>query len=129
MATPLYINPTSSSLPVRLTIAHQLRTAASAELLKSSYSKRIDVEELYREADKAWEALESLLGENEWFFGEREPGLFDAGVFAYTHLILGFDVVGGLMWADRRVAAGLRWRGGLVKHQERMLERYYGVEI
>lgn len=129
VATPLYIDPTSSSLAVRLTIARQLRIAASAELLKSSHSKRIDIEELYREADKAWEALDSLLGDDDWFFGESEAGLFDAGVFAYTHLILGFDVEGGLTWADRRVAAGLRWKGGLVKHQERMLAMFYGEEI
>ncbi|KAI9643905.1 hypothetical protein NHQ30_007256 [Ciborinia camelliae] len=130
VATPLYINPTSSSPLVRLYTAHQLRSAAETELRKSA--EVIDEEMIYREADRAWEALSQLLGEEKWFGGEG-PALFDASVFAYTWL-LGDE---GLEWGkgngkgdangrDRRLAEGVgRW-GNLVRHRERVFRRCWG---
>ncbi|KAF7874131.1 hypothetical protein EAF04_002803 [Stromatinia cepivora] len=126
IAAPLYINPSSSSLLVRLYTAHQLRSAAESELRKSA--EIIDEEMIYREADRAWEALSLLLGEEEWFGGEG-PGLFDASVFAYTWL-LGDE---GLGWGqdgegDRRLAEGVeKWRN-LVRHRERVFRRCWGEE-
>ena len=46
------------------------------------------MDDIYSEAEKAFEALSFLLGDDEWFFGSVKPGLFDAAVFAYTHLLL-----------------------------------------
>lgn len=111
---------TSSNLLVRISISHQLRAAAEAELLR--FSSIIDAADLYSEADKAFEALSTLLGEDEWFFGNDKPALFDASVFAYTHLLLD-DSLG---WEEATLCHALRSRGNLVQHQRRLLHRYYG---
>ncbi|TGO30831.1 hypothetical protein BPAE_0003g01160 [Botrytis paeoniae] len=121
IAAPLYIDPASSSLPVRLYTAHQLRSAAESELRKSA--EIIDEEMIYREADRAWEALSLLLGDEKWFAGDA-PGLFDASVFAYTWL-LGDE---GLGWGkgDKRLAEGVgRWRN-LERHRDRVFRRCWG---
>ncbi|KAB8290657.1 hypothetical protein EYC80_008298 [Monilinia laxa] len=121
IATPLYIDPTSSSPLVRLYTSHQLRSAAEAELRKSA--EIIDEDLIYREADRAWEALSLLLGEEKWFAGDG-PGIFDASVFAYTWL-LGNE---GLEWekGDKRLSQGVeRWEN-LVKHRERIFRRCWG---
>lgn len=104
---------------MRATISHQLRTAAEAELLK--YASVIDVDDLYSEADKAFEALSTLLGEDDWFFGEEKPTLFDASVFAYIHLIL--DEKMG--WKEKRLLRAVKKRENLVGHRERLLVRYF----
>ncbi|CAD6447373.1 6ff8c967-3e58-425d-9619-6570839eab8d [Sclerotinia trifoliorum] len=128
VATPLYINPTSSSLLVRLYSAYQLRAAAESELRKSA--EIIDADLIYKEADRAWEALSLLLGGDEWFEGDR-PGVFDAAVFAYTWLLGG----GGLGWwegdggkGDRRLPDGVERWGNLVRHRERVFRRCWGEE-
>lgn len=102
-----------------MTISHQLRTAAENELLKQSAI--IDVDDIYSEADKAFGALETLLGEDNWFFGESSPTLFDASVFAYTHLLLG-ETMG---WKEKRLVRSIRSMQGLAKHRERILRLYY----
>jgi len=79
IARPLYVNPSSSNRLVRITLSYQLRSAAEAELLKQT--PIIDADAIYRESDRAFEALSDLLGEDEYFFGEMKPGLFDASVF------------------------------------------------
>ncbi|KIN05537.1 hypothetical protein OIDMADRAFT_113924 [Oidiodendron maius Zn] len=120
IAAPLYIHPASSNPLVRLSLSHSLRSAAAAELLKQSAV--IDANDLHSEADKAFEALSSLLGADEWFFGEEAPTLFDASVFAYTQLLLDER----LQWADAKLSTALRRRANLVAHRERVLGRYYG---
>lgn len=82
----------------------------------------IDVPDLYSEAEKAFDALSALLGEDEWFFGAEGPGLFDASVFAYTHLLL--DEKMG--WREKRLLRGLRRKENLVAHRERLLSKYFG---
>ncbi len=104
---------------MRATISHQLRAAAEAELLKQG--SVIDVDDLYSEADKAFEALSILLGEDQWFFGGEEPTLFDASVFAYTCLLL----CGMMGWKEKRMVRMIRTRQNLVEHQDRILVRYY----
>ncbi|KAF2276352.1 uncharacterized protein EI97DRAFT_467062 [Westerdykella ornata] len=121
LAEPLYILPTSSSAFVRLTTAHTLRRAAEAELLK--FSAVINVERLYKDADEAFDALEMLLGQNTWFFGAERPGLFDASVFAYSHLLL--DEGLGKGWVDTRLRDMVIRRTGLVMHRERILREYF----
>ena len=82
------------------------------------------MDDLYSEADKAFEALSILLGEDLWFFGSGGPGLFDASVFAYTQLLLEDRL--GLGWKEKKLGRALRRRDNLVRHRERILARYYG---
>lgn len=119
VARPLYINSNTSNTLVRLTLSYQLRAAAQSELLKQSAI--IDGEAIYRESDKAFEALSDLLGEDEYFFGTPTPGLFDASVFAYTNVLLDE----GLVWKDRRMKEGLRGCQNLVAHRRRILNKYF----
>jgi metaxin len=121
IAEPLYILPTSGNPFVRLTIARDLRLAAEKELLK--FSSIISAETLYNQAEEAFTALDSLLGESEWFFGADTPGLFDASVFAYTHLLL--DDRLGKGWLDTRLRDTLTSRQHLVAHRNKILEKYF----
>lgn len=116
---PLYITPASTNPLVRLSLSQTLRSAAAAELLK--HTPVIDANDLHSEADKAFEALSLLLGTNEWFFSSNTPTLFDASVFAYTHLLLDE----GLQWKEGKLSAALRRRGNLVEHRERIVAMYY----
>lgn len=97
-----------------------MQAAAEAELLK--HTSIIDVDDLYSEADKAFEALSILLGGDNWFFGSDKPALFDASVFAYTQLLLDDE----LGWKEKKLCLALRRRDNLVQHRERLLVRYYG---
>lgn len=90
-----------------------------AELLK--VSPVVDVEALFREAEKAFEALSELLGDKNYFFSQDTPGLFDASVFAYTHSLLDE----GMGWLDTRLQKTLRRYGNLVEHRERLLDRFF----
>lgn len=94
---------------------YQLQQAARVELLKTS--RYIDAADLEGDAANAFEALSALLGEDEHFFGRPNPGLFDASVFAYTHLILNEE----LGWKQNRLAQLLRKHNNLVQHRERLL--------
>ncbi|CZT44194.1 related to mitochondrial outer membrane protein (Sam35) [Rhynchosporium secalis] len=120
VAYPLYVAPASSNPIVRASISHQLRNAAESELLKNT--PVIDTDDLYSEADKAFEALSILLGEDSWFFGNDKPALFDASVFAYSQLLLDDD----LGWKEKKLCRALRVRDNLVQHRERLVVRYYG---
>lgn len=120
VASPLYIQPTTKSTIVRSALGYQLQTAAQGELIK--HSPLIDAEALYRESEKAFSALAELLGEEEYFFGEETPGLFDASVFAYTNVLLDE----GLQWKETRMVEGVRRFGNLVGHRERILRGHFG---
>ncbi|KAF1994897.1 hypothetical protein P154DRAFT_501023 [Amniculicola lignicola CBS 123094] len=121
IAEPLYILPTSTNPFVRLTIARELQYAATAELLK--FSAIVDAEQLYTQAEEAFAALETLLGSNKWFFAAERPGLFDASVFAYTHLLL--DEGLGKGWVDTVLRDAVLESKGLVAHRERILRAYF----
>lgn len=82
----------------------------------------LDVEALYRHCDKAFEALSELLGNDEFFFGEGTPGLFDASVFAYTHIFLDEN----LIWKHTRLREELEQYSNLVEHQKRIVENWFG---
>jgi len=120
VAYTLYVLPTSSDPLVRASISHTLRTAAESELLK--HTSIIDTDDLYSEADKAFEALSTLLAEDSWFFGSANPTLFDASVFAYTQLLLD----DGMGWKEKKLCMALRRRENLVQHRERLVVRYFG---
>lgn len=121
IAEPLYILPTSRNPFVRLAISRELRLAAEAELAK--FSSIISDETLYNQASEAFAALEMLLGKDDWFFGAQRPGLFDASVFAYTHLLL--DDKLGKGWVDTRLRDALMACKRLVTHRERILAKYF----
>jgi metaxin len=110
IAFPLYIAPSTTNTLVRITLSHHLRAAAEAELLKQS--SRIDVEAIYQESEKA---------DDEHFFREKKPGLFDASVFAYTNLLLDK----GLDWKDTRMADGLRCHSNLLAHRTKIKKAYF----
>ena len=119
VAKKLYICPASSNVFVQMTLAYQLQQAAREELLK--YSTYIDEDDLYAEAAKAFQALSTLLGDSENFFDAAQPSLFDASVFAYTHLLLD----NSLGWQNRRMSDGLRRNTNLVQHRQRILDKYF----
>ncbi|KAK0635573.1 hypothetical protein B0T17DRAFT_624314 [Bombardia bombarda] len=136
----LYIEPASSSRWIRTTLRHQLRRAAEQEILKTTStpsSTTVDDKALYAAAWDAFNALAVLLAESEtgWFFSSPAPTLFDASVFAYTHLMLQLldapddddEVHGGLMPPRsnlRRLGAMVRNAGSgeLALHQRRVRE-------
>lgn len=84
----------------------------------------IDVEALHRDCDKAFEALSELLGDDEFFFGKERPGLFDASVFAYTHIFLDES----LDWKETKLEEILKQYGNLVEHQSRIIEGWFGKD-
>lgn len=83
----------------------------------------IDVQSLHRESEKAFTALSTLLGSKEYFFGEKQPSLFDASVFAYTDILLDDK----LQWQIRHLQDALEKHVNLVNHRNRIRERYYGT--
>ncbi|KAL1606375.1 hypothetical protein SLS60_003777 [Paraconiothyrium brasiliense] len=121
IAEPLYILPTSANPFVRLATAKDLRRAAEKEILK--FSAIIDAEELYKQAEEAFEALETALGEDFWFFGAEKPGLFDASVFSYTHLLMDDSLGNG--WTDTRLRDALLKRRHLTSHRDRIVSSHF----
>jgi metaxin len=119
VAKHLYIYPTSSNPLVQTTLFQQLKKAAQDELLKSTRYVRED--EVYVEAEKAFEALSTLLGDDTHFFGMERPSLFDASVFAYTHLLLDES----LNWQNKRLTGCLTNMKNLAQHRQRLLTRYF----
>jgi metaxin len=119
VARKRYVDPSTSSSTVRAALALQLQQAARDELLK--YTDIIDVSSLEADADQAFEALSTLLSDAEYFFNRDRPGLFDASVFAYTHLILDEK----LGWKYNRLEHSLSRYGNLEQHRQRLLNRYF----
>ena len=117
----LYIAPCSNNPFIQMTIAYQLRTAAETELVKSSSTKTLVEEEIMSDAENAFEALATLLGSDEWFFGQERPGLFDASVFAYTQLVLDES----MLWEDNKLGELVRRHAGLVRHRESVVGLYF----
>ena len=119
MARKRYIDPSTSNAIVQATLAVQLQQAARDELLK--HSNFINVNDLEADADDAFQALSTLLGTAEFFFDRDRPGLFDASVFAYTHLLLD----GSMKWKYNGLARLLSKHENLVQHQQRLFEKYF----
>ncbi|KAH0293046.1 hypothetical protein KCU62_g1412, partial [Aureobasidium sp. EXF-3399] len=115
----LYVTSSSSNTFVAMAISYQLKDAATQELVK--VTPVVKAEDILTEAVDAFAALETLLGEEVWFFGAKGPGLFDAGVFAYTHLLLDES----MGWRFNPLAEKLAGFHNLVGHRNRILERYY----
>ncbi|KAK8084868.1 hypothetical protein PG997_006139 [Apiospora hydei] len=124
LLSKLYVEPCSSSMVVRTTIMHKLRRAAETEVLQSIGAPRVPPTALYIGAEQAFEALSAALGSDEWFFGSSRPGLFDAAVFAYTHLLLD-DKLG---WIDTRLRDSLLKFPALLEHRKKLFSRCWGRE-
>jgi metaxin len=160
----LYIAPASSSPIVRAALLRQLRQAAESEVVRILYPTSssssggwklsvngflefgpgatrkpaavVDYKEIYDRAEKAWESLAELLAESEtgWFFGVEKPGVFDAAVFAYSHLVENRESQEGeegkgLRWRDGGRLDGMvrgAGRGELIEHRERIWEMCWG---
>ncbi|XXH03735.1 hypothetical protein Hte_010141 [Hypoxylon texense] len=114
----LYITPVSASQIVSATVLYQLRHAAEAEILKSIGTPVVNSTMLYKGAEEAFGALSSVLGSQDWFFESPSPGLFDATLFSYTHLLLGDS----LAWQDRTLADSVKGYPNLVRHRDRILQ-------
>ncbi|KAI1389702.1 uncharacterized protein F4822DRAFT_210226 [Hypoxylon trugodes] len=124
LLSQLYVEPISTSQPIRATILYQLRHAAEAEILKSTGTHVVNSRALYRGAREAFEALSTVLGEEEWFFGVPEPTLFDAAVFAYTYLLLDDRFT----WEDPRLREIVKEFPILIEHRNRILHRCWGIQ-
>lgn len=121
-AKRLYVDTASSNWLVQTTLSHQLRGAAEDQLSRSW--KSIDADEIYAQAAAAFSALETLLGDSDFFSGTDKPGLFDASLVAFTHLILEFAQPSkqiGLQWKDRTLSEILMRYEGLILHRDRVI--------
>jgi hypothetical protein len=94
---------------------------ARAQLEKSRPGGIISGDDIYADADAAFESLSTILGNDEWFFGAKDPGQVDAAVFGYTHLIL------TIKWDPKRaqLQQSVKKHPTLIRHQERIQQRYY----
>jgi len=119
VARRLYVAPSSSNPLVDAAISYQLRKAAQEELVKMD--PYVSAEQLLDEAREAFAALSTLLKEDDWFFAEKTPALFDANLFAYTHLLLDE----GMGWARNELADVLRSHPNLIEHRDRVLRDYF----
>ncbi|KAI1104470.1 hypothetical protein F4804DRAFT_306994 [Jackrogersella minutella] len=120
LLSQLYVEPASSSQVVRTTVLYQLRQAAEAEILSSIGAPAVHARALYKGAGEAFGALSTALGSDVWFFGASQPGLFDASVFAYTHLLLDQR----LAWVDRTLTEMVEGFPNLIEHRDRILWKF-----
>ncbi|KAK3301349.1 uncharacterized protein B0H64DRAFT_383296 [Chaetomium fimeti] len=135
----LYIGPSSSSRGVRAALLYQLRRAAAEQIATGAGGKivslapvtsaeGIDEDAVYRLAGEALDALASLLSESGtgWFFGQERPGVFDAALFSYTHLMMEYMPGEGSGGEGAGAALGRMVRdagdGELARHRERVLK-------
>jgi metaxin len=119
VAWPLYVASASSSYPVRLSLAKQLQSAAREELLKTNTT--IDPQDLYAQAEQAFQALSTLLADSQFFFGQTTPGLFDASLFAYSQIILDDN----LNFGNPTLKLALQQHENLVQHRDRLIRGFF----
>ncbi|KND91678.1 hypothetical protein TOPH_03621 [Tolypocladium ophioglossoides CBS 100239] len=120
LLTTLYL---PSNILLRTPLLHTLRTAATAEILKTTRRPLLSPPQPLADADAAFRSLAALLADDEWFFAADAPGTFDAEVFAYTHLILDK----GMGWRDDSLRRCLAAFPNLVRHSTRLYERCWGA--
>lgn len=89
--------------------------------MKSSGTTIVSAKDLIRDAQDAFEALSTLLGDDTWFFGTQKAGLFDASVFAYTQLLLDEE----MGWEQNLLGEVLREFENLVRHRDSIVQAYY----
>lgn len=137
-----YIRPCSSNVVVQAVLSSSVQSAALSEVMAGSNAAnlKIDGSRLYQEADEAFGALSTLLGDDEWFtsrvmeaeedrsmdgngrqgnLSDRGPGRLDAVVFSYTCVILSiFD-------EENPLVSSIKARANLVAHQRRLFDRCF----
>lgn len=98
-----------------------MQTAAKQELLQARPGGVINADDIYADAESAVSALSTILGGDDWFFGVEEPGLFDAALFGYLHLIL------TLKWDEREagLVRAVKKHENLIGHEERIRKKMY----
>lgn len=98
-----------------------MQSAATQELLQARPGGAINADDIYADAESAVSALSTILGNDEWFFGSKEPGLFDAALFGYLHLIL------TLKWDEKEagLVRAVKKHENLVAHEERIRIKMY----
>ncbi|KEF51331.1 uncharacterized protein A1O9_12681 [Exophiala aquamarina CBS 119918] len=119
VAWPMYVASSSSTAAVQFSLARQLQSAATEELLKTN--PVIDPAHLYQKAKDAFRALSILLGNDKFFFGQTTPGLFDASLFAYTQIILDDDIA----WPSTTLRLALHEHVNLVHHRDRLIRGFF----
>lgn len=117
----LYVDPCSTQPFVRYALATQLQAAAETEVLKTSKRSLLSLLDVMRDAGEAFQSLAHLLGGDDWFSGEGKPGMFDASVFAYTHLIISDH----LQWEYWPLREELVRHENLLHHQQRIMDLYF----
>jgi len=149
VAAPYYIHPNSSNPIVRAAMAPSLRGAALEQLLASQPLTTdmpvLDLERVYQDADDAFEALDTLLGAHKWFASiqdepqqeahqddcstskdqQETPGMLDASVFAYTHVILTLFAFSSDASPAGRLRTSITGRSSLLDHHTRLARQYY----
>lgn len=136
VTAPLYIEPNSSHPLVRASMAPSLRAAALDQLLASTPSSspapKLDLEGLYKDAEDAFEALNTMLEGHEWFSQvqgsteqEQKPAMLDASVFSYTHVILTLFASLTVESPGERLRASVTRCGNLLEHHDRIARDYY----
>ncbi|KAG0131623.1 hypothetical protein HOY82DRAFT_669843 [Tuber indicum] len=114
LASVLYCG--SSVSAVSSFLLRQTKAAARQQLLQAHPGGVLDPRKIYAEAGAALQAISTILGDHMWFFGGSNPGLFDASVFAYTHLIL------TLRWhsEENALLRAVMGHDNLLGHEERI---------
>ena len=119
VAWPLYVASASSSYAVRLSLTRQLQSAAREELLKTNTV--LDPQALYVHAGQAFQALSTLLADNDFFFEQTTPGMFDASLFAYSHIILDDS----LNFINPTLKLALQQHPNLIQHRDRLMHGFF----
>jgi len=136
VTAPLYIDPNSSHILVRASLGPSLRAAALDQLLASrstfNSTSSIDLEGLYKDAEDAFEALSNLLGEKDWYSQtenstkeEQQPGLLDASVFAYTHVVLRLFASLSVGSPGERLRTSITRCSNILEHHDRIARQYF----
>jgi len=98
-----------------------MQSAAEAEILRGCGGNLIRPDELFDDAQSAFQALSALLGQQQWFFDGSKPGLFDAAVFSYTHLLLDMS----FHRQESQLKSIVSDYDNLIAHRDRILGQYY----
>ncbi|RIA88955.1 hypothetical protein C1645_773609 [Glomus cerebriforme] len=101
--------------PLDKVLFHKYKNLAVKELL--TRKPVLDKEEIYQEADEALQAISTVLGDTDYFFGSRLPTIIDAVIFSYIHVILNIPL--------RRVKVP----PNLLKYSERIYNDYFLPEF
>lgn len=98
-----------------------MQSAAEVEILRGCGGNLIRPNELFDDAQNAFQALSTLLGQQHWFFDGSKPGMFDAAVFSYTHLLLDLPFHS----QESQLKSIVANYDNLIAHRDRILSQYY----